>query len=366
MPIKSLRPSPPLIIAFFLGALLFALDISREGLHLWARYLLPLFIVYFWGRPRELYPAGIYLSLLLVASFAAELPAGAVTPLDAFANHLLPLLVLWVVTWLSVQRRRSETALAAQVQARTAELAASEQHYRLLAENAIDVVWAVAMDGAMTYVSPSVLRLRGYTRAEMLAMTWDERLQTGFPPALLAAVHAGLAALRTGRPVAGGPFTFPSRHKHGAPLWLETELGPLYDDAGRPIGLRGVTRNVTARLEAEARVHAALQQLQLAAAAADVGIWHWNFVDASLEWDERMCQIMACPRAHAPRAATTTSGAPACTLTIATSPNPLCWPPPRPGPPGRFASASSSPAAPCAISSPHPWLTTTAGAPRAA
>ncbi len=142
MQIKVTRPSPALALAFILGLLLFALDVGMGGLHLWARYLLPLFIVYFWGRPRELYLTSVFLSLLMVASFWLEALAGAARPLDAFTDHLLPLLVLWVFAWLSVQRRRVEEDLKAQVQARTAELAANEQRYRLLAENATDVVWA--------------------------------------------------------------------------------------------------------------------------------------------------------------------------------------------------------------------------------
>ena len=39
------------------------------------------------------------------------------------------------------------------MQARTAELAAGEQRYRLLAESSNDVVWAVDMDGTIRLIS---------------------------------------------------------------------------------------------------------------------------------------------------------------------------------------------------------------------
>ncbi|MFZ3104811.1 MAG: PAS domain-containing protein [Smithella sp.] len=37
----------------------------------------------------------------------------------------------------------------------------SEERYRLLAENASDVIWTVDLDLRFTYISPSVTRLRG-------------------------------------------------------------------------------------------------------------------------------------------------------------------------------------------------------------
>ncbi len=42
-------------------------------------------------------------------------------------------------------------------------LFASEARYRMLAENAWDVIWTMSLDGTVTYVSPSVQRVRGIT-----------------------------------------------------------------------------------------------------------------------------------------------------------------------------------------------------------
>ena len=44
----------------------------------------------------------------------------------------------------------------------------SEERYRLLAENADDVIWTMDLDGNFMYVSPSVFSLRGFTPEEML------------------------------------------------------------------------------------------------------------------------------------------------------------------------------------------------------
>ena len=39
----------------------------------------------------------------------------------------------------------------------------SEQQYRLIADNSTDVIWTLDLNGKVTYVSPSVTLLRGYT-----------------------------------------------------------------------------------------------------------------------------------------------------------------------------------------------------------
>jgi PAS domain S-box-containing protein len=63
---------------------------------------------------------------------------------------------------------------------------------------------------------------------------------------------------------------------------------------GEPCYL-GLTFDITARLQAEKRIHEALQRLRLATDAAGIGIWNWNLADNSLDWDERMCELYGVP-----------------------------------------------------------------------
>ena len=72
-----------------------------------------------------------------------------------------------------------------QVRHRTTELEStnetlrrSEERYRLLADNARDIVWTMALDGAITSVSPAVEKVRGFTPVETMGQPLDAILST--------------------------------------------------------------------------------------------------------------------------------------------------------------------------------------------
>ncbi|MFC1786544.1 PAS domain S-box protein [Halobacteriota archaeon] len=54
----------------------------------------------------------------------------------------------------------------------------SERLYRLLADNASDVIWTADMNNHLTYVSPSVTRLLGYSVEEAIANTMEKVFTT--------------------------------------------------------------------------------------------------------------------------------------------------------------------------------------------
>lgn len=75
------------------------------------------------------------------------------------------MILLALVSLLTVNRDVEELRRTAE------ELAKSEEHYRLLTDQGTDLVRLLSLDGRVTYVSPSVERLLGYTSPEYLALS---------------------------------------------------------------------------------------------------------------------------------------------------------------------------------------------------
>ena len=278
-----LRSTLVLILACLLAILFYFLGMVVPQANFRGGFLLPILVAFLWGRRRDIYIVTALASILAPITFWAGGSAG----LDSFLiNELLPLGILWAAAWLLAQRRLildRQQELAAEVAARKAELEASEQRYRLLAENAGNLIWTVDMDGAISYVSPAVERLRGVTREEEHSADWTDRMPPQFAAVVSARVAADLAALRAGTPIERVPRVTQAYRKDGSLFWIETVLSPLYDDAGRPLGLCGTTRDITARHQAEEALRRSEDRFNKLFSSSPVGITLTRLADGQFQ-----------------------------------------------------------------------------------
>lgn len=130
-----------------------------------------------------------------------------------------------------------------------ARIAASEREYRLLAENAADLVIQMDETDSLTWVSPSLHRLLGYLPEEMLGEPrWDF-----VHPCDVGLVRESLLDLRTGeRSVASAEVRL--RHRHGRHSWWSLTVRRTSDDpatSGIVLGLVDIDAEVRARLAAQ-------------------------------------------------------------------------------------------------------------------
>lgn len=140
------------------------------------------------------------------------------------------------------------------------KLRISEERHRLLADSARDVIWTMEADGSISYVSPSVELVRGFTPEEAMRQPMEEILT---PDSLAAAqdyISRLNAAIEAGQPLESYRGDQEYYCKDGSTFWTEVIASPLLNADGRLIQIVGVTRDIAERkrlqkeLEQQARI----------------------------------------------------------------------------------------------------------------
>jgi len=143
----------------------------------------------------------------------------------------------------------------------------SERQYRLLAENASDIIWTLDLETSrLNYVSPSVLRMRGFSPlevmkqslAEILAPESMERVTRILEEELTRDGEAGVDPKRS------RTLEIQQRNKDGSYTWVEATMSFIRDEQGRPKEILGVTRDISGRKQAEEERKALQDKLQQA------------------------------------------------------------------------------------------------------
>jgi len=148
------------------------------------------------------------------------------------------------------------------------QLRESEQRYRLLAENVTDVIWTMDLDLRYTYVSPSVNLLRGYSSDEAMAHTLEETLA---PASVETALGVFAERMKQNDFSRLAVMELEMRRKDGSTVWTETTASFLLAGDGEPIGILGMTRDITERRRVQDERQKMEQQIQLTGRLAAVG-----------------------------------------------------------------------------------------------
>lgn len=142
------------------------------------------------------------------------------------------------------------------VEVRTADLRMSEERFRALVETSIDCVWETRVGKGIVYISPPISDMIGYSQSEAIALIKND------PYWMFNANPEDedwRATMRAGHSLVNVKTR--TRHRDGHIVTLEVSSRPVYDDFGTLIGHRGITRDITERAQAEARL--AQQQAEL-------------------------------------------------------------------------------------------------------
>ncbi|HAJ34747.1 MAG TPA: hypothetical protein DCL15_03490 [Chloroflexi bacterium] len=142
----------------------------------------------------------------------------------------------------------------------------SERRYRLLAENAADVIWMLDFDLQVLYCSPSVARLTGYTAEEVMGRAPEFPIAAESRAAMGDALTQLVNAGRNGAIAPVLDLEIAVERKDHSLVWTDTTLQVMYDQQ-QPVGILGVTRDITVRREAQEAMRLAKEAAEAATQA---------------------------------------------------------------------------------------------------
>ena len=181
---------------------------------------------------------GLFISLLLFGLTHSQVRSRAATERTASELQISESKVRKTLS----DRERAEEALRE-----------SEERYRELIENANDIMFTLDLDGNVTSINSAVERLTGFSRAELLNMNMRQFLTAGSDTAAREMTHRKLAGEERTN------YEVDVRAKHGGLVRLEIS-SRLVIKSGKPIGIQGVARDITARRATEEALRKADQR----------------------------------------------------------------------------------------------------------
>ncbi len=151
----------------------------------------------------------------------------------------------------------------------------SEESFRLIADNVADVIWILDLATMrLSYVSPSVERLRGYTPAEVMLQDVHEVVTPRSYEKVMGLLRSSMERAYRGEQVAVESLEIEQPRKEGGVVSTEIITRLLSGPDGRPNQVLGVSRDITLRLAAETALRDSRKRLEDLVFV--VGDWIWE------------------------------------------------------------------------------------------
>ena len=149
-----------------------------------------------------------------------------------------------------VQGKRAESQREAALEA----LHQSEEKYRTILENIEDGYYEVDLNGNFTFFNASMCRTLGYPPEEMMGMNNRQFTDRENAKKLFKTFNE---IYRTGEPAK--EFDWQIIRKDGTERYIEVSVSLQKNSSGKPIGFRGISRDITERKQSFERMKKALR-----------------------------------------------------------------------------------------------------------
>ncbi|PKO00847.1 MAG: hypothetical protein CVU43_13765 [Chloroflexi bacterium HGW-Chloroflexi-5] len=132
----------------------------------------------------------------------------------------------------------------------------SEERFRLLAENAVDVIFRIKLSTPVKieYISPAVERVTGYTQDELYSdplILVKNSLNTSDPKAFT----------RWAENMESPMINLPFMRKDGRKIWFELRCTIIKDSQGQPQYMEGIGRDITQRIQSDQQLREQMERI---------------------------------------------------------------------------------------------------------
>jgi len=140
----------------------------------------------------------------------------------------------------------------------------SEEKYRIIADNSADVIWILNLDLTHRYISPSIYQMTGWTPEEYLKLPITKTvLKESLEPALkIFQEEIQLELTGTANTNRTRQFELTEYRKDGSTYNAEVSVSFIRDLNRKPVGILGVTRDITDRVESRLKIQEQAERIR--------------------------------------------------------------------------------------------------------
>ena len=172
----------------------------------------------------------------------------------------------------------------AQFEKAESALKVSEERYRTIIENIEDGYYEVDLAGNLTFFNDALCRITGFSRDQFMGLNNREYTDEENAKKIYKTYNA---VYQTGKPTRG--IEYEISHRDGGKRYLENSVSLIHDSSGKPIGFRGITRDISDRK----RTEELLQRLSMSDGLTEIP--NRRYFDQFLDREWRRAQRMTAP-----------------------------------------------------------------------
>ena len=166
-----------------------------------------------------------------------------------------------------------------------------EEKYRTILETIPDVYYEVDLAGNLTFFNDNIVFVIGYSKEELTGINYRAYTDKEAAKIVLQAFNK---VYTTGEPVK--EIDWPITRKDGTKIYIDQSISLIKDSSGKPVGFRGIIRDITERKEAEEAIRQGEEKYRTILESIQEGYFEVDLAGKITFCNDSMARIMGAAR----------------------------------------------------------------------